>query len=194
LLGGINAFAYAGSNPLAYMDPLGLWWFGDPLPQGLVDFSAAWGDAVSFGITNQIRNAMGTNDVVDKCSAAYTAGEVFGIANAIAIGGAGGARSAAGRFPQFSHSMFPDRFLRTFDNAFARWFNRAGNRLNGDYLPTTLHALVDPQAYRFAPKVWKEVNDLFPAWRRALNRIPYLPGSAAYGAGSAAINGCDCKQ
>jgi hypothetical protein len=42
--------------------------------QGLVDYTAGFGDAASLGATSLIRNAMGTNDAVNKCSKAYSAG------------------------------------------------------------------------------------------------------------------------
>ncbi len=39
-------------------DPLGLWGIGDPLPQGVVDFSAGFGDDLSCGLTSIARNAV----------------------------------------------------------------------------------------------------------------------------------------
>ncbi|MGJ7501125.1 RHS repeat-associated core domain-containing protein [Variovorax sp. ZT5P49] len=41
--GGWNRFGYVDGNPLALTDPLGLWALGDPLPQGLVDYSSGFG-------------------------------------------------------------------------------------------------------------------------------------------------------
>ena len=61
-----------------FIDPLGLWRWGDPLPQWLVDGSAGFGDAISFGATDWVRERMGTNGVVDKCSGAYAVGEIAG--------------------------------------------------------------------------------------------------------------------
>jgi len=50
------------------------------LPQGLVDATAGFGDALSFGTTALIRELMGTNDVVDFDSGAYWSGIVAGVA------------------------------------------------------------------------------------------------------------------
>jgi hypothetical protein len=71
------------------IDPDGLFYLPS-LPQWAVNYSAGFGDTLSFGLTNYIRSQEGTNDVVDKCSRAYTAGEVSGIALATGIGGAAG--------------------------------------------------------------------------------------------------------
>ena len=74
------------------MDPLGLsWddfemWIGHieiPHLQEISDFAAGFGDNISFGITNKIRNWMGTNNYVDKCSKSYTYGDNSGLAFSI---------------------------------------------------------------------------------------------------------------
>ena len=88
----MNTYAYVYNNPMNLIDPYGLWALGDPLPQGLVDFSAGFGDTLSFGLTDWVRDQMGTNGVVDKCSGAYSGGEWAGIGWGLAFGGAGLAR------------------------------------------------------------------------------------------------------
>ncbi|OZB75628.1 MAG: hypothetical protein B7X29_10195, partial [Halothiobacillus sp. 13-55-115] len=92
--GGVNLYGYVYNNPIMFYDPYGLWAWGDPFPQGLVDFSAGFGDTVSFGATDWVRDQMGVNDAVDKCSGAYTSGTYAGYGWGAGLGGAGLARSA----------------------------------------------------------------------------------------------------
>lgn len=77
---------------LAYTDPFGLcpeWVDGKPCDLNAVaSLAAGFGDAVSFGATDWLRDKMGTNDVVDKDGAAYFAGQVTGVATSAALGGA----------------------------------------------------------------------------------------------------------
>jgi RHS repeat-associated protein len=109
LAGGINNYLYAKANSLRYIDPYGLWAWGDPLPQGLVDATAGFGDGLSsiftFGVysTADLRADLGIDGGVNKCSGIYTAGKyagyAWGIGTLWAAGLNGGANSAfwAGR-------------------------------------------------------------------------------------------------
>jgi RHS repeat-associated protein len=186
LADGPNAYAYVGGNPVMYYDPLGLWAWGDPLPQGLVDFSAAFGDTISFGATDVVRDWMGTNGAVDRCSGSYSAGEWAGIGFGFAAGGAAGWRAAGVKAKglEFSH-WIPNRM----GGPHSLW--------NGNYVTTVTHALSDPYRYRFMPKVWKASNpmpsQLAQQWVRIPNVYKGAAGGGAAAGASAAMTGCGCS-
>ena len=125
----MNTYAYVYNNPMNLIDPYGLWALGDPLPQGLVDFSAGFGDTLSFGLTDWVRDQMGTNGVVDKCSGAYSGGEWSGIGLSLAFGGAHLGRNAlyqAGNngLGQGLRRLFSDG--RTWNSVRDTWSRAAG--------------------------------------------------------------------
>ena len=61
-------------------------------------FAAGFGDAVSFGATDWVRDKMGTNDVVDKDAAAYFGGRVGAvIAGGVRAAAAGASEAGAGK-------------------------------------------------------------------------------------------------
>ncbi len=194
LYDGTNTYAYVSNNPLMYIDPYGLWRIGDPLPQWMVDGAAGWGGVLSFGLTNQINNALGTSGTYNQCSNAYKAGQALGFVNSLAFGGAAASRSAVKGWANYSHAALPNRYLKQFSNPAAKWLNKRGNLLNGQYISWQLHARLDPFAYRILSAANKQlVGSPFSPLRQAINRVPYLPGSAAYGAGGAAMSsGSNC--
>jgi RHS repeat-associated protein len=85
-------YAYAGDNPLTYGDPAGLSFgsFLDEVGEGI----AGWGDTITFGATNWVREELGINNV-DACSGAYQAGGYAGLATAVLIPGEGEAELGA---------------------------------------------------------------------------------------------------
>ena len=191
----MDPYAYAGGNPLQFRDSFGLYDMDDFVDDA-ADFSAGWGDELSFGITAQVRNGFDLGSV-NKCSSVYKGGEVAGFVNGVAISWAQGTKTAARamsptNWSNFSHSLFPKRFLKTIDGNIAKWMNKVGNRLNGDFIPVgprpDLHDLMDGRA-----SIVGGIFKTWPAWRQLVNRIPYVPGSVIYGGASASENGCECK-
>jgi RHS repeat-associated protein len=91
LAGGLNAYGFAGGDPVNFSDPFGLcpeWVDGMPCNlNSIASFAAGFGDEVSFGLTDKIRDRMGTNDVVDKDGSAYFGGKVAGVVADAAAGG-----------------------------------------------------------------------------------------------------------
>lgn len=77
------------NDPVNLIDPEGEM---SSLPQWLVAGAAGFGDALSFGGADWIRDQLGTNNVVDKCSGFYGGGKYAGYACPAAIGGTGLAR------------------------------------------------------------------------------------------------------
>ena len=82
--GDLNFYAYVEGDPLSHIDPLGLWRLGDPLPQGLVNFSAGLGDALLLGSGRYLRGRLGIDGGVEPCSDAYK----YGSYTSFALGGA----------------------------------------------------------------------------------------------------------
>ncbi len=85
--GSMNAYQYALNNSIINSDPYGLY-SGYEFLRDTSNFSAGFGDAVTFGGTNWIRNQLGYNDVINRCSGFYKAGEVSGIGAQFALGAA----------------------------------------------------------------------------------------------------------
>jgi RHS repeat-associated protein len=91
LAGDDNPYLYAGGNPLRYMDPLGLKtiWEGltglpDSTRTSAMNVIAGVSDSATLGATYWIRQQIGANREIDKCSSAYRNGE----AASLVLGGA----------------------------------------------------------------------------------------------------------
>jgi RHS repeat-associated protein len=89
-----NIYAYAYNNSLMFNDQTGLFGMGDlPLiPPSVANFSAGFGDVLSFGTTSLARDLFGGNEVISRCSSAYSGGTLTGTAWGVAMSGMGIAR------------------------------------------------------------------------------------------------------
>jgi RHS repeat-associated protein len=83
-------YAYAGDNPLNASDPTGLIFgiSGTPSWEEVGEGIAGWGDTITFGATNWVREELGNNNI-NACSTAYQAGGYAGLATAALIPGEG---------------------------------------------------------------------------------------------------------
>jgi RHS repeat-associated protein len=89
-------YSYAGDNPLNASDPTGLIFgiSGTPSWEEIGEGIAGWGDTITFGATNWVREELGINNI-NACSDAYQAGGYAGLATAALIPGEGEAEVGA---------------------------------------------------------------------------------------------------
>jgi RHS repeat-associated protein len=88
-------YSYAGDNPLNRSDPTGLL-FGIELPslEEIGEGIAGWGDTITFGGTEWVREQLGDNNI-DACSGAYADGGYAGLVTGVLIPGEGEAEIGA---------------------------------------------------------------------------------------------------
>ncbi len=86
-------YSYAGDNPVNESDPTELL-FGLPSLEEVGEGIAGWGDTITFGATNWVREELGINNI-NACSGAYQAGGYAGLATAVLIPGEGEAEIGA---------------------------------------------------------------------------------------------------
>lgn len=81
-MAGANLYGYVLGNPINLYDAYGLDWLTTAS-----NFSVGFGDHLSFGLTKKFRQALGYDDVVDKCSGACKGGEYAGMAADLIMSG-----------------------------------------------------------------------------------------------------------
>jgi hypothetical protein len=182
-----------------------LWGIGDPLPQGFVDFSAGFGDDLSFGLTSIARNAAGINGVVNKCSGSYSAGKWSGAALGLAFGGATLGRNAVANGVG---SIFSEG--RTFGRVSRRWHSAWGGAEDLDHMfipqsvadvnagwnliplsPWVNRQLLNPDSF-----MWNSVTQVIPYLARGLAQagVAGLYGSVPTAAAISLGSSCGCSN
>ena len=81
-MSGRSVYAYADADPIAEIDPLGLFGVDDA-----ANYAAGFGDTISFGLSSYIRSQWDIGGV-DKCSSAYAAGQYTELGVEIGLTGA----------------------------------------------------------------------------------------------------------
>ena len=150
--GGLNLYGYVRNDPVNLHDPYGLDWVDNAS-----NFAAGMGDNLSFGATGRIRQWMGVDDVVDRCSGWYAGGELAGTGVGLAMGGAHAGRNAfaqAGRQGGFLTRAARGGGRLFFDNrgwgsVRSTWSRSMGGLRNRGQ---ALHHAFIPQRWRFVPQ------------------------------------------
>nr|WP_249218388.1 RHS repeat-associated core domain-containing protein [Nitrospina sp. Nb-3] len=111
-----NLYGYVLADPVNNVDPLGLFTLND-----LSNFSAGFGDAITFGGTKWVREQLNDGrDIVDDCSSAYSSGGLTGTGLSFALGGSGIAR-VAGWTVKFSRYRFGGAGMTVAKNGVRRF-------------------------------------------------------------------------
>jgi RHS repeat-associated protein len=76
--GDTNLYGYVVNDPVNNFDPNGLYSWEDLL-QDAGNLAAGFGDTITLGGTRKIRQWMGTDNTIQQCSGAYSAGRVGGV-------------------------------------------------------------------------------------------------------------------
>lgn len=193
--GGLNPYLYAEGNPLAYFDPYGLWAIGDPLPAGIVNGVAGFGDTLSFGLSGVARDLLGWGTSVDRCSRGYRGGQLAGVAYSLAFGGAHLGRAALN---QGIKRVFVDP--RSWSAVQRTWSRSVGGYI-GRY---ELHHWFTPQSLRGANAAWNYLP-VSPWLNRAMSNggllyqafkssVLGVYGAAPTAVATSIVTSCECQK
>jgi hypothetical protein len=100
----VNLYAYANGNPISIRDPLGLWRWGDSIPEPWYNYSVGVADGLSFGAGRFIRSLTRYADDVDTCGLPYKAGVMSGVVVQALTGTGAYVASAGGR--SFAQALY----------------------------------------------------------------------------------------
>jgi hypothetical protein len=145
-MGGLNLYNYVNGNPIRAIDPLGL----DAVDTA-ANAAAGFGDVVSFGLTNWIRNRLAINDIIDRCSWSYSSGKWAGWLHGFGFSGAG-LLSGGARTVLWSGGEAARTAARS-----------AGGRMLEDTAGGKLLNLINDNFVTVPQSVWKGASAVFSA-------------------------------
>lgn len=125
------------------------------IPQGVVDFTAGWGDGVSMGLTKKVRSISGTNGEVDCATPIYEFGNGLGKLHGYTLGGVGsiGAVSRVGQSFRVPPGMVRGTRWGRSDLKGGDWVMLGGkNRLNHIFSGTFRSAKYNTGSTYIVPK------------------------------------------
>ena len=119
---------------------------------GSSNFAAGFGDAVTFGGTNYLRESFGYNYAVNRNSWLYTGGEVSGIASCFALAGAGSLNAGSRTV------LYSGRGALTAANA-----GKGAGRILADTVGGRALNVIESRLIKLPQIVWDAASGVFAA-------------------------------